>query len=838
MFQLTSDSVVQFTALVVYVILTTVILFYGQSRLRNPLLLFIIASATWGAASLFAGLWADHLIPKALAPMLSAWVVVAYANFAAAFVQRVERPVALVGYAWLAVVILSIGFGLATQVIPALDNIAIYRYYGWSLQVIALGRWAMLSIALFLLIKSLRSATDPEERNRTAYLLAGLCLIVAVDIAASIIPGMTSIAYHLSNMANGILVTYALARYRLLNLRLIMRKWLVYTGVSVCITLAYFALLLGLSRLLPLLPPQVGIPATVVMVVLFACLFNWLKSALDKGADRLFYGKGYAHRKLLLAFAGKVNSLISMEEIASALLRPLANAIGAAHIALMLPGSGGYAARFTAAPAQQEPMAPVTLQGGSPLTAYLEKEGKPVLAEAVMHRPEFGGLTAKDRDAISSAQIQVLCPVLSRHRLVGILALGKKHPRGSYSRDDVDLAMMLVSDAAAAIENAQIYADAKEKADTDELTGLRNHRYFQQRLNEEIERSSRLGKVFSLLFMDLDFFKTYNDLYGHVLGDETLRDVGRLIKRCVRDTDAAARYGGDEFAIILPQTSLDSAQAIAEGIRRQLELVMAQRDVAPTCSIGVACWSKDGMMRGQVIDAADRALDHAKRIGGNRVCLASPEKASESGRDGAILAMDSNPEIESIVYALAATVDARDHYTYDHSKNVGRYAAEIARAIGYSHSDIERIRAAALLHDIGKLNLPDRLFTKSEALTDEEWEMIRRHPGLGVGILKHIVGLRGCLEAIMFHHERYDGAGYPKGLRGNDIPLDARIMAVADAYDAITSARCYKESTLCEAEAIEELERCAGTQFDPAIVKVFADAVRESPEMAVQAGRL
>ncbi len=182
----------------------------------------------------------------------------------------------------------------------------------------------------------------------------------------------------------------------------------------------------------------------------------------------------------------------------------------------------------------------------------------------------------------------------------------------------------------------------------------------------------------------------------------------------------------------------------------------------------------------------------------------------------------SSAEITSIVYALAATVDARDHYTYGHSTNVSQYATEIAEAIGYSKDGIERVRSAALLHDIGKLNLPDELFTKSGVLTDEEWEMIEHHPELGVSILKFIVGLQGCLDAVLFHHERYDGTGYPRGLKGKNIPLDARIMAVADTYDALTSERPYRHSKLSPEEAIMELERCAGRQFDPEIVKVFA----------------
>ena len=179
------------------------------------------------------------------------------------------------------------------------------------------------------------------------------------------------------------------------------------------------------------------------------------------------------------------------------------------------------------------------------------------------------------------------------------------------------------------------------------------------------------------------------------------------------------------------------------------------------------------------------------------------------------------------IHALAATVDAKDHYTYGHSEKVAKYATAIAQELGYSQDSLESVRVAALLHDIGKIGVPDHLLGKSRPLSPKEWEVMRSHPDLGVAILKHIDAIKDCLVAVLHHHERYDGSGYPAGLKGENIPLNARILAVADAYDAMTSERPYRQGKMTCEQALAELTRCAGKQFDPRVVEVLASLFKE-----------
>jgi diguanylate cyclase (GGDEF)-like protein/putative nucleotidyltransferase with HDIG domain len=714
-----------------------------------------------------------------------------------------------------------------------INNETISGYLASAVDALAYVNILIASLVGVFLFERLRESNDPEDRNKTSYLLFGFSIMIVASIASVIFSRTSYSFYHIGYIGNAALIAYTLIKHRLLDIQIIMKKWMVYTGVTICVTLAYLALLLGLSNLLRLLPPNLGIPATVIMVVLFAFLFNWVKAALDKGADRLFYGKRYVHRQMLLNFANKMSNFINIREIANALIGPLANAIRARQVGLLLPLKRSYATKYVVKLNEEDKIVPLMLQRYSSLMKWMASEGKPVLKENLDNDPEFNDLSEADRLALEAARVEVLCPITSKHQLLGILVLSDKSSKGHYNRDDIDLVSTMARESAVAFENAQIYASAREKADSDELTHLRNHRYFQDSLTRAVQDSAVTGDDFAVLFIDLDLFKTYNDIYGHQLGDELLKDFAKLIRGNIRDTDVGARYGGDEFACILYKTNASGAQSVAERIRRNMTKYIGKKGINVTCSIGIACWRVDGVMKEKIIEAADQALYHVKRNGGNGVALASSLDITEVVKSEAGHKIDSEKAVESIVYALAATVDTRDHYTYGHSKAVSRYAVELAQEVGYSPEEIQKIRSAGLLHDIGKLNLPDSILTKRDPLTDAEWEMIRHHPELGSRIIKYIVGLRGCVDAVLFHHERYDGNGYPRGLKGEEIPRDARIMAIADSYDAMTSERGYKKRKLTEEEAVEELEACSGTQFDPELVAIFIKLRRKSmtPEM-------
>jgi len=515
-----------------------------------------------------------------------------------------------------------------------------------------------------------------------------------------------------------------------------------------------------------------------------------------------------------------MSNVINLDELAEAMLNPIAQAMQSQQVSLLLPNKDGLSIRYGARLIQGEPLTPIKFRQESILITWLARENKPLLRRVTEIDPEFKGLWAVDSKALDAANVELLFPMMMQDKLIGLLVLSQKS-RGVFSRDDIDVLMTFAHEAAVVIHNAQLYEQARERAKTDELTGLFNHRFFHERLDEEIARCSRFGEAFSLMLVDLDLFKTYNDIYGHLAGDEIIRQVSQCLQSSIRHVDLAFRYGGDEFAVLLPLTSVEDSLRVAQRIRRAIVNKTVSKGIPISCSIGIGQWPTDGVMREEIVEAVDAAMYYAKQTGRDRVCMASDIALSEAQRMGVLEGKDST--ILNTIYALAATVDAKDHYTYGHSKKVSEYAVEIATAYGYSQNRIASIRAAALLHDIGKIGISDEILCKTGPLSNYEWEPIKGHPDLGVAILKHLNSLNDCLAGVQYHHERYDGSGYPHGLKGDNIPLDARILGVADAYDAMTSERPYRLKKLTPEEGLQELRYCVGTQFDPNIVQLFVD---------------
>jgi diguanylate cyclase (GGDEF)-like protein len=474
-------------------------------------------------------------------------------------------------------------------------------------------------------------------------------------------------------------------------------------------------------------------------------------------------------------------------------------------------------------------------------------------------------------------------PIFYGEHLHGVLYV-ESSERLEISEEESLLLQTLADLIAGAYHNALTFQKAQEQAITDGLTGVKTHRFFMEALSSEWKRSSRAGRSFALVLMDLDRFKFVNDFYGHLEGDLVLQRVGQILETNCRRSDVVARYGGDEFVILMPETTMEQARQLSSKLRGWVAADPLLREKNISASFGIASYPLHGSSPQELIQVADASMYLSKHQGGNTVSTADrvdPNEAKRWKRDvleaylGVTLKRlfatgpdafdeiyqrlrqfsDSLPateasEVKSVdgpsalpqsiletVTSLAYAIDAKDQYTQGHSQKVSAYAALLAEAIGMGEAEVEEIRLGAVLHDVGKVGIPEQILNKNGPLNPEEWETMKTHVTYGGRLLEPLRPLARIRQMVLHHHEFFDGSGYPEALSGKTIPLGARIVTIADSYDTITSDRSYKKGRTAE-QALSELERCAGTQFDPELVEAFVRTMRQLPNPIIEVATL
>jgi diguanylate cyclase (GGDEF)-like protein/putative nucleotidyltransferase with HDIG domain len=364
----------------------------------------------------------------------------------------------------------------------------------------------------------------------------------------------------------------------------------------------------------------------------------------------------------------------------------------------------------------------------------------------------------------------------------------------------------------------------KEAAIRDPLTGLLNRRGFEAAFAETLAAAELAGTHVSLIMADVDYFKTVNDRHGHGAGDQLLGEVSTLLLLGAPTNSVVARVGGEEFAIILDQTALEVAFTHAEELRLAVESTFGRTATRVTMSLGIVATDLHGHGLDTLVQHADKALYAAKELGRNRAVGYSDDVIEVLERARIRREEASRNQLATLL-TLAEALDLRDASTALHSRTVADYAEGMARELGLEADLVERIRLAGLLHDIGKIGVPDSVLLHPGKLDDEQWELMRQHPEIGARMLNH-VDYTDIRDWVLAHHERFDGYGYPAKLVGEQIPLAARILAVADSYEAMTADRVYRAS-LGHEFARGELRTCSGSQFDPDVVAAmerFLDA--------------
>jgi diguanylate cyclase (GGDEF)-like protein/putative nucleotidyltransferase with HDIG domain len=409
-------------------------------------------------------------------------------------------------------------------------------------------------------------------------------------------------------------------------------------------------------------------------------------------------------------------------------------------------------------------------------------------------------------------------PLLWQRRTIGII--GVVRWKNSFSPTELEMLESIGVEVGSAMENARLYATAVEAADQDPVTGLYNHRAIHQRLDAVFIQAAHDNSPLTVIMMDLNNFKRFNDTYGHPIGDQVLKRVAHVLSSRCRSGDILGRYGGDEFVVVLPETDARTAYKIAERFRDAMAEEgfqrSGERNIIPvTCSFGLATFPIDSHNRHDLLAIADANLYAAKQ--------------SEEGIRGTTESQRTNLKLRAegtfeVLDALVAAVDNKDRYTRQHSEDVTDYALWIAEEMGLSEETQRVLRMGCLLHDVGKIGVPDDILRKPGRLTAEEYEVMKQHPHLGALIVGALPGMEYILDIVRSHHERWDGRGYPDGLKGEEISLLGRLVAVADAFSAMTTDRPYRKG-LDWLTALEEIRTHMGTQFDPMMAQHFINAV-------------
>lgn len=438
-----------------------------------------------------------------------------------------------------------------------------------------------------------------------------------------------------------------------------------------------------------------------------------------------------------------------------------------------------------------------------------------------------------------------ILPLLSVNNCIGVMLIGDNN-----AKNNLDLYSLLSNYFALFMHNSDLIEKADKNTDVDSLTMLSNHRGFQEMLSTELGKAQSRGSHLSVIMMDINNISKINRELGHAKGDEVIKLVSEKVKQNIRSSDFAGRYGGDEIAIILPDTDTDEAKYIAEYLTYSLSCCFVD-DVGPVkVAVGVATYPECTRDQEKLLILAEQAMYISQSKGykdGMSAIISSTDfnfwddvalnsfaevltkRHSQIGinYEEELVHKFNNEEIVSqnhlmeMVTSLASAIDAKDTYTKGHSSSVSRYAEALARAINLPESEVARISLGALLHDVGKIGIPENVLRKPTHLSEEEWEIMKQHPVIGAEkVLMPNEALRDLIPMVKYHHEHWDGTGYPEKLKAEEIPFSARIVAIADAYHALISDRPYRKG-LGVQKACEILKMGAGIQWDANLVRQF-----------------
>ena len=646
------------------------------------------------------------------------------------------------------------------------------------------------------------------------------------------IPGNTFPYDALCGIVFAFFLLLALYRKRLFHLTLVVsRSLLLLVLALICVISATYII----SPLEQFLIATFGLSweiATVVVSILFAAIL-FLTYAMAKHMIDSLFTREVQQNRLLKQFTSEASQSLDTTAIMEKLSAAVLGEIPVERIYICLREKDGFEAKYCSSPLASLSF---SFPADSPQITYLRTMENYLMISEFAASPLYLSSWESEKELFRRLDIDCIAAMKDGDEVIGLILLSAKDRGKNFTYVETSYLETISSVAAIAMKNAYLYEKMYREARIDALTGVYNYRYFVEQEEEQFRRCQ--SDCLTLMFADVDDLKLYNQLYGVGAGDDALRRISQEILRCAEGSGTVFRTSGKVFAILLPHQDARRAVSLAEEISRRVSMLNRAPDrvnLKPlSVSIGICAAPYAASSAKELLDNADLAAYNAKQSGKNQISVfrgvTSVVPQHLADRTDAIVShteQDSEKYQNAIamISALTAAIDAKDHYTYAHSKNVARYAANLAVAAGLNDDQVRTTYSAGLLHDIGKISIPEDILNKSGKLTDHEYDVMKSHVNNSIDMIRHLPEMDYLVPAVLGHHECWDGRGYPRGLAGEEIPVTARCLAIADVFDAITTDRPYRGGMPLE-YALRQIEDGAGSQFDPHLSAVFVQLVR------------
>jgi diguanylate cyclase (GGDEF)-like protein/putative nucleotidyltransferase with HDIG domain len=729
----------------------------------------------------------------------------------------------VLGIAWLILTIMSIFdmFLKSPQVSASNGNMTFtYTVTNWVILPFLLG-----AFTLFLCGKLIYQGVKHDGLPVTTVrpLILGAC-IMFLGLLSTALPGAGSFPVDpLACGINAMFLFYALYKKRLITFRMVTGRAPLYLAAALLTTvfliILYPAIDLAYQRYLPEYIEQQTIVISTLVSLLTVLVYNVIRKLLN-----VLFAKGInAREDELLRFSQDINNTLDSTQILKTFSSFIERNIICEAIYICTQNENGdFVTKVNTRLTMAEEL---LIKRDSPLVVWLEEQNTAIHFRDFSRTQHYRSMWDEEKQLYESLNIRLVLPVTEGGRLIAVTLFADADNHTICNAGDIVFLESAAAVMSIAIKNAMLYTSMQDEAHNDGLTGLYNRRYFMEIANQSFSKCVKGS--FSVAILSLDDFRLFNELYGTHQGDRLLQDFSKMLLVVSGNQGIVGRYSGKEFILAFPfkdaKAVTDLIASLREQLRDYLHKNKGEGQRFLTFSAGISSYPSSATSFEEVISFASIAMYAAKKSGKNKT------KLYEKGQDIISVTqdvLDSGEQYMQTIYALTAAVDAKDHYTFNHSEQVSSYAAQLAAEIGLDKEHVDIVRQAGLLHDIGKISIPESILDKPGPLTDEEFQIMKQHVEASIAMIKYIPSLDYVIPAAIGHHERWDGKGYPRGLTGDQIPIGARCLAVADAFDAMTTERSYKPAKTIE-EALDEIRQNLGTQFDPKIGLAFVKLVEE-----------